>query len=141
RFRRGQRRLTEHPRMTSHTTRARRLKHHDVSKSSRYTHYLFRYPAKFHPPVVAKLIQQYSKVGDAILDPFCGSGTLLVEAVVNGRQPIGMDIDPVAVFIARAKTQKLSPRRLRASASKLMQKLANIRRLEAVYDRYERSDI
>ena len=46
----------------------------------RLSHYAFRYPAKFHPPVVRELVQRYSKKGQVCCDPFCGSGTRLVEA-------------------------------------------------------------
>src|SRR5689334_2972771 len=71
------------------------------------THRLFRYPAKFHPPVAAALIEQFSSPGDLILDPFVGSGTTLVEAAVRGRRSIGTDIDPLAVAVSRAKSTTL----------------------------------
>jgi hypothetical protein len=43
-----------------------------------------------------------------VCDPFCGSGTTLVESALEGRRFIGFDIDPLAVAIARAKTQPLT---------------------------------
>lgn len=67
----------------------------------RFTHYLFRFPAKFHAPAIRCLIDRYSKAGDSILDPFCGSGTLLVEALVAGRNAAGMDTIPH--YIRRGK--------------------------------------
>src|SRR5262249_55559426 len=67
------------------------------------THYLFRYPAKFHPPVARALLERYSEPGDTVLDPFCGSGTLLVEALVSDRSSVGIDVDPVATLVSRAK--------------------------------------
>ena len=76
----------------------------------KFTHFLFRFPAKFHAPAVRCLINQFSKPGDVILDPFCGSGTLLVEALVAGRSGIGADIDPVAVFVSRTKTSPIPPK-------------------------------
>jgi hypothetical protein len=79
----------------------------------RLTHYLFRYPAKFHPPVAAYLIESFSKRGDKILDPFCGSGTLLVEGAIAGRQLVGVDVDPVATFVARVKSTPLKSARSR----------------------------
>lgn len=101
----------------------------DAGSFDRLTHYLFRFPAKFHPPVVRKLIYDYSKPGDHILDPFCGSGTLLVEAAVAGRNAVGLDIDPVASFISRVKTHRHSPGWLKASSDLLAHDLDELRRL------------
>jgi adenine-specific DNA methylase len=70
------------------------------------THQLFRYPAKFHPPVVAKLLEQYTRPGDLVFDPFPGSGTALVEAMIRGRRSVGSDIDPVAAVVSPAKTRR-----------------------------------
>lgn len=67
-------------------------------------HNVFRYPAKFHPPIARKLIELVSKEADTVLDPFCGSGTLLVEAAGLGRNAIGTDVDPLAIFVSQAKT-------------------------------------
>jgi len=67
-------------------------------------HQVFRFPAKFYPPVARKLIELVSKVGETVLDPFCGSGTLLVEVAALGRNSVGSDVDPLAVFVTRAKT-------------------------------------
>ena len=101
----------------------------DAGSFDRLTHYLFRFPAKFHPPVVRKLIYEYSCPGDYILDPFCGSGTTLVEAAVAGRNAVGVDVDPVAAFVSRVKTHRYKPSQLKASADLLFQKLAELRRL------------
>ena len=81
----------------------------------RLTHYLFRFPAKFHPPVVHSLIREYMASGQTLLDPFCGSGTLLLAATVEGLRAIGSDVDPVAVFVARTKTHRFRPGHLYAS--------------------------
>ncbi|MET8364133.1 DNA methyltransferase [Micromonospora sp. NPDC005194] len=116
----------------------------DVGQSSRppkLTHYLFRYPAKFHPPVISALIERYSKPGDLVFDPFVGSGTALVEAIMSGRRSLGMDIDPVAVEVSRAKTRRYDLARLESAAERLSRRLKVREREEAEYGRLMFADI
>jgi DNA methylase len=113
--------------------RAKRL----IFKSSdhpRLTHYLFRYPAKFHPPVARALIDQFTSEGSTVLDPFCGSGTLLVEALARGRNSVGVDIDPVATFVAHAKVRPHSLDRVEQCAERLRANLETRRRSESEYE-------
>lgn len=72
------------------------------------THALHPYPAKFIPQIPNALIQALSSIGDTVLDPFCGSGTTLVEALVLKRHAVGVDANPLACLIARAKTTRLT---------------------------------
>lgn len=72
------------------------------------THSLHPYPAKFPPPLPARLIEILSQPGDTILDPFCGSGTTLVEALRLGRDAVGFDVNPIGVLATRAKALPLS---------------------------------
>ena len=65
------------------------------------------------PPLLARyLILGYSRRGDTVLDPFCGKGTTLVEAMIEGRTAIGSDVAPDAVAVSRAKTAGISARAL-----------------------------
>ena len=52
--------------------------------------------------VVADYIKNYTKPGDIVLDPFGGSGVTAVEALMNNRKAISIDINPMAVFIVKA---------------------------------------
>src|SRR6266849_1523167 len=110
-------------------------------RDERYTHYLFRFPAKFHPPVVRHLIHAYTGIGDSILDPFCGSGTLLVEALLAGRNAVGLDVDPVAAFISRVKCTPLSPRELERAFNALQRDVQRVRRSRTEYDRLIHTDL
>lgn len=78
------------------------------NKSTYYTHGFHPYPAKYTPQLVNKFFNLYCKRGFKILDPFCGSGTTLVEGVLNGMNSVGIDLNPIAYIISRAKTNHYS---------------------------------
>ena len=67
------------------------------------THAWHPFPAKFPPQLPRFFIDALTSPGDTVLDPMCGSGTTLVEAVDSGRRAIGCDIDPLARLIAAVK--------------------------------------
>lgn len=77
-------------------------------KTTYYTHGFHPYPAKFTPQIVNKFFNLYCKSGFSILDPFCGSGTTLVEGVLNGMTSIGIDLNPIAYIISKAKSNHYS---------------------------------
>ncbi len=72
-------------------------------------HGYHRYPAKFIPQLVRRLIESYSTPGELVGDPFLGSGTTGIEALRLGRRFWGADISQVALLISRAKCLPLSP--------------------------------
>ncbi|MHA1376897.1 MAG: DNA methyltransferase [Candidatus Helarchaeota archaeon] len=71
------------------------------------THGIHYYPARMIPQIANKLLILYSKPKDLILDPFCGSGTVILESNILKRYGIGFDINPLALLISRVKTSKL----------------------------------
>jgi SAM-dependent methyltransferase len=87
----------------------------DKETAETLTHPFHTYPARLHPATARVLVDF---IGDGsrgpILDPFCGSGTVLVEARANGMKAVGVDLNPLAVLVARAKTWTAPPRRRRA---------------------------
>jgi len=52
--------------------------------------------------VVQHYIQNFTKKGDLVLDPFGGSGVTLIEALMLGRKAIHIDLNPLACFMAEA---------------------------------------
>lgn len=76
------------------------------------THGYHRYPAKFIPQIVSRLLEKYTKEGDLIVDPFGGCGTTLVESKIMGRCSIGVDINPAAVLITEAKITPILPEKI-----------------------------
>jgi DNA modification methylase len=77
------------------------------------THGLHRFPAKYIPRIPAWAISEFSGKRGVVLDPFCGSGTTLVEALHRSHEAIGVDCDPLACMISRAKTTSVSATRIR----------------------------
>ncbi|MFA6198549.1 MAG: DNA methyltransferase [Patescibacteria group bacterium] len=69
-----------------------------------HLHSLHPYPARFIPQIPRKAIEQWSKPGELVYDPFCGCGTTLLEASILGRPSIGTDNNDIAILVSRAKT-------------------------------------
>lgn len=67
------------------------------------THNIHRYSGKFIPQIAARVISLLTLPGELVLDPYCGSGTTLVEAAILGRRALGVDLSPLAVLISRVK--------------------------------------
>lgn len=69
--------------------------------------------------VVRALIEQHTQPGETVLDSFCGSGTTLVEALATGRRAIGVDLNPMAVFITQVTIAPADVRTLVAAFERL----------------------
>jgi len=67
-------------------------------------HFFHHYTAKFIPQIPEKFIRKYSKGGDIIVDPFMGCGTTLVVSKLLGNHSYGVDTNPLAIKITKAKT-------------------------------------
>jgi site-specific DNA-methyltransferase (cytosine-N4-specific) len=85
------------------------------------THGIHPYPARMIPQIANRLINNYSLPYQTVLDPFCGSGGVLVESRLNSRNSIGVDINPLALFLAKVKTTPIDPDRLQIVWQKLKQ--------------------
>jgi hypothetical protein len=81
----------------------------NTSPAQGLTHGFYHYPARFSPAFVRAAIAAFSQPGDVVLDPFMGSATTLVEALIAGRHAIGSDINTLAHFLAQVKTTLLAP--------------------------------
>lgn len=73
------------------------------------THNIHPYPAKYIPQIPGSLIDYLCLPANSIvMDPFCGSGTTLLEAAIRGHNAIGTDSNPIATLISRTKCTLLS---------------------------------
>lgn len=77
----------------------------NTKREIRYlTHAFHEYKGRYYPQL-AKSLLNYAGVqkGDTLFDPFCGSGTGLVESFLQGLNAFGTDINPIAYLIAKSK--------------------------------------
>lgn len=88
--------------------------------SSYASHNLHSFAAKFPPQLPRAFIRALTFPGDVILDPMMGSGTTLVEAILEGRLGIGFDIDPLALRLCRVKTVPLIQNDLKVVGNKVI---------------------
>lgn len=92
---------------------------------SSLTHGFHKYPAKFFPELPRWLIKRYSKENDRILDPFSGSGTTNIEAVLLRRHSVGIDVDPFSRFVSKVKVTPLDENKLTACQKSLIKQVLN----------------
>ncbi len=70
-------------------------------------HDIHPYPAMMLPQIARRLVEKYLREGGVFLDPFCGSGTVLVESLRKSNIGYGIDINPLAILISKVKISKL----------------------------------
>lgn len=96
------------------------LRSFSVEETHQYTHGLHMYPAKMVPQIARELIKRFSKPYDVVLDPFCGSGGVLVESLISKRNSIGVDINDLALLLARVKTTYITKSRIHKALSSIV---------------------
>lgn len=84
------------------------------------SHDLHAFAAKFPPQLPRAFIRGLSEPGDIVLDPMMGSGTAIVESVIEGRNAIGFDLDPLALRLASAKTTPLEISEIRRFGQRVL---------------------
>lgn len=83
--------------------------------TSYLTHSIHPYPAKFPPQLPKIILENFSKPGQTVLDPFCGSGTTLVESRLFGSNAIGIDVNGLSVLLSTVKATTLDKNQLSES--------------------------
>ena len=110
-------------------------KYHDsawdfrTADTKEFTHCFHAYPAMMIPQIARELLRRYGQRGRWLLDPYCGTGTSLVEASLFGMHSVGCDINPLVRLIA---TSKLTPVALSTIDR-------NVRKLHAAMSRVKRT--
>lgn len=95
----------------------------EIKNIDRYTHLIHSYPAKLlvHIPYFFLNNSYFSEKGDYVLDPFNGSGTVLLESILSGRNAFGADSNPLARLIAEVKVTIVDSNKLSSTSKKIIQ--------------------
>ncbi len=95
------------------------------SNTSKWTHGYHRYPAKFIPQLVEKIIDEYiPNSNDAhINDPFMGSGTTIVTAISRSFKASGTDINKISYLITKVKSTPIEPNYLNKKIDNFFNKI------------------
>ncbi len=95
-----------------------------------YTHGIHNYPAMMVCPISRNIIKIMNEIRpvNSLLDPFSGSGTVLVEGMIAGlKKVVGSDINPLALMLSKAKTTRLDITRLRTISDTLITEIESER--------------
>lgn len=89
------------------------------------THGIHMYPARMVPQIAERLIAKYGKKGGLVLDPFSGSGGVLVEALRANHNSVGLDINPLACLLSRVKSNPINPERISSAWKDIRNRIAH----------------
>lgn len=82
--------------------------------------HLHPFPARMAPDLAVSALEPLAD-GAKVLDPMCGSGTVLHEAAARGFVTLGFDVDPLSVLLAHVATSNLLGGTVRMAASRLVE--------------------
>ena len=103
-----------------------------VGRRDAATHWIHWYPARMFHRIPAEILASLTADGLTVLDPFCGSGTVLLEAALRGHSAIGIDINPIARLISKVKTTRLDVVSLLHRADQTLRRARAARRNDGV---------
>ncbi|MET3728192.1 DNA modification methylase [Fictibacillus halophilus] len=100
-------------------------------------HSWFNYKEGYSTRLVENLLEKFGyKEGQYLLDPFSGSGTSLLTGKILGLNTVGFDVNPISVFITKAKTQDYNNDDI-LQIEQIIQKL----NLEALYEKADKPNL
>ena len=89
---------------------------------TKHVHRLHPYLGKFIPQLAGHFLSMYFAAGQIVLDPFCGSGTTLVEASERGIRSVGVDVSEFNVMVSRVKLADYDVRRLQREVEEILRR-------------------
>lgn len=90
------------------------------------SHNIHRYSGKFIPPIARTVIDLFTERNEIVFDPYLGSGTTALEAILSGRKALGTDLNPLAILISKVKTTILPVEELMMFRQELITSVENI---------------
>ena len=101
--------------------------HNRLAEEDRAIHGWYRFVLSFPPHLVRDYLGRFgAHAGSTVLDPFCGTGTTLVEAKKLGVGSVGVEANPLAAFASRVKVDwSPDPHALRSAAAGIAHRAAN----------------
>jgi DNA modification methylase len=102
---------------------------------TKHVHRLHPYLGKYIPQLVEIFLRRYFSRGETVLDPFCGSGTTLVQAHELGINSIGFDISAFNVLLARAKTQEYDLSLMKREVLDILNKVMSATQVDSAQSR------
>lgn len=111
-------------------------------KSERdYVHGFCTYPAMMVPKMQREILEvcllQLENKHPILLDPFAGSGTILVEGMLQGLDIVGIDINPLAVLLCKAKTTIINPETLKQHTITIKNEITKLRKTKIAKHSFE----
>jgi len=98
---------------------------------TKHVHRLHPYLGKFIPQLVEVFLRKYFTPGQTVLDPFCGSGTALVQANELGVNAIGYDVSAFNVLLCHVKTARYNLSHVRREVLDILEKTRRIAQADA----------
>ena len=103
-----------------------------IAAPLRHTHLLHPYPSKLVAHIPNYLLKDdvFCPTHGTIYDPFCGSGTVLLEGALAGRKTIGAEINPLGRLVASVKLTRILPHDLKKTYQQILKAIPTVRPLE-----------
>jgi len=101
------------------------IDHGVIAKPHTPVYKMHRYFARRPYTVFNELIRHYSNPGSIVLDPMCGGGVTIIEGLRLRRKVIGVDLDPMAVFITKMEAIDIDLDEFKQTSYELRQKVKN----------------
>jgi DNA modification methylase/transposase-like protein len=96
------------------------INHALVPKTHPPLYMIHKYWARKPHNVVEEYIKHYTQRSDVVLDPFCGSGVTLIEALKNDRLAIGLDLDPISIMLMECSVEDVDSSDLEEAYKKVL---------------------